>query len=71
MVYFAVSRTDLSPPQSRHSGVCFLKLILKRLLLSLEFLRAEAKVIHTGKSNRIEEYTVAFYSSGLSIAVTV
>jgi serine/threonine-protein kinase SRPK3 len=34
--------------------VGFLKLVLKHLLISLDFLHSEAKVIHTGTSNRIQ-----------------
>jgi serine/threonine-protein kinase SRPK3 len=33
--------------------VDFVKAVLKHLLLSLDFLHTEAKVIHTGESNRI------------------
>lgn len=37
--------------------VTFLKLVLKHLLLSLDFLHTEAMVIHTGKSTRIQDGT--------------
>lgn len=47
--------------------ISLLKVVLKHLLLSLDFLHTEAKVIHTGKSSRNEEQTIVFYSSSLSI----
>ena len=34
--------------------VSLVKLVLKHLLLSLDFLHTEAKVIHTGESSRIQ-----------------
>lgn len=34
--------------------VGFLKVVLKHLLISLDFLHTEAKVIHTGTSNKIQ-----------------
>ena len=46
--------------------VCLLKAVLKHLLISLDFLHTEAKVIHTGTSNTLIEI-----SSRLSIAVPV
>lgn len=51
--------------------VGLLKLVLKHLLLNLDFLHIEAKVIHTGKSNKIKNEALAFYSSRFSIAVDV
>jgi hypothetical protein len=51
--------------------VSFVKLVLKHLLLGLDFLHTEAKVIHTGESSRIQERTQAFYSTRLSIAVPI
>jgi serine/threonine-protein kinase SRPK3 len=51
--------------------ISFIKLVLKHLLLSLDFLHTEAKVIHTGESSRIQERTQAFYSSRLSITVPI
>jgi serine/threonine-protein kinase SRPK3 len=51
--------------------ISLLKAVLKHLLLSLDFLHTEAKVIHTGKSSRNEEQTIVFYSSSFSIAVPV
>lgn len=49
--------------------VSSVKLILKHLLLSLNFLHTEAKVKHTGESSTIQEWTQAFHSLGLLIAV--
>jgi hypothetical protein len=51
--------------------VSFVKLVLKHLLLGLDFLHTEAKAIHTGESSRIQERTQAFYSSRLSIAAPI
>ena len=51
--------------------VDFVKLILKHLLLSLDFLHTEAKVIHTGQSNRMPEWSQAFHSSRFSIAASI
>jgi serine/threonine-protein kinase SRPK3 len=48
--------------------VSLVKLVIKHLLLALDFLHTEAKVIHTGESNRIQGRTQAFYPSRLSIA---
>ena len=45
--------------------VCLIKLILKHLLLSLDFLHTEAKAIHTGKSSRNEERAIVSNSSSL------
>jgi hypothetical protein len=56
---------------NRALPVSFVKLVLKHLLLGLDFLHTEAKVIHTGESSRIQERTQAFYSSRLSIAVPI
>jgi serine/threonine-protein kinase SRPK3 len=36
-----------------------LKLVLKHLLLVLDFLHTEAKVIHTGKATAMQEQTLA------------
>lgn len=49
----------------------FLKVVLKHLLINLDFLHTEAKVIHTGTSNRIQLQTLIFYSSRLSIVFLV
>ena len=46
--------------------VGLLKVVLKHLLISLDFLHTEAKVIHTGTSNTLIEN-----SSKFSIAVPV
>jgi len=50
--------------------VSLVKLVLKHLLLGLDFLHTEAKVIHTGESSRIQ-WSQAFYSLMLSIAVPI
>jgi serine/threonine-protein kinase SRPK3 len=55
----------------RELPLSFVKLVLKHLLLGLDFLHTEAKVIHTGESSRIQERTPAFYLSRLLIAIPI
>ena len=71
-VYFNMPCT-VSSPSSRHSGGYFptVKLILKYLLLDFDFLHNGSKVLHAGESNRMPEWTQAFYSSKLPIAVPI